>query len=174
MLRADALVGRPVIAADTGEKLGEVADTLIIAGSGAIAGFIVRGGWHAPERVLRRSDVMTLGRDALIAAPAAHLIDAAEWRDLGVGAERLASFRNKPVVTRAGEKIGEVVTVLLDEKTPEICGYDVTTPGFAGLVDRHTTLPHSSDVILGPDVIVVPERLPDPAASDAEVPPETA
>jgi sporulation protein YlmC with PRC-barrel domain len=78
--RATELVGKAIVSADNGERLGTVADILLDEKENRIVGLIVRSGWLAKERVLPFSAVQTLGRDAVVARSAGDLIGQKEWR----------------------------------------------------------------------------------------------
>jgi uncharacterized protein YrrD len=116
MHRAKDLFGRPVVSADGGERLGEVADVLIDEHRQQVAGLVVRSGWFGGERVLPFSGVRSLGGDAVIAYSADGLIASREWRAradapapeaavaerASVSRERTADGDHQPTVNDAG------------------------------------------------------------------------
>jgi uncharacterized protein YrrD len=77
--RATELIGKPVIAADTGEKLGSVADLLL--DHQQMVGLVVRSGVLRTEHVLPSEEVQTFGRDAVVSRSAAALVNRRDWRD---------------------------------------------------------------------------------------------
>jgi uncharacterized protein YrrD len=155
VIRAETLTGRPIIGSDTGRTVGHIVDTLVVPDSGAVAGFVVRKGWLSSEGVLRHGDVTALGDDAVLVRAAVGVLNPREWRDVNLHAIRASAFKNKPVVTRSGEKLGTVAGIYLDERAGHIEAYEIAERGFAGLVQRRSMLPHSSDVAVGRDAIVV-------------------
>jgi len=165
VIRADTLAGRPIIGSDTGRTIGRIVDALVIPESAAVAGFVVRKGWMSPECVLRKGDVTTLGDDAVIVGSSVGLLNPREWRDLNLHAVRTSTFKGKPVVTRSGDKLGTVAGIYLDERTSRVDAYEIAERAFAGLVQRRSMLPHSSDIAVGDDAIIVsdaPEGKPAP------------
>lgn len=81
MQRLSELMGKAIVTADTGEKLGTVADILLEDDGHRVAGVVVRSGWMGKERVLPYEGVQTLGRDAVVARSSRELMGSREWRD---------------------------------------------------------------------------------------------
>jgi len=77
MHRAKDLIGKPIVSADTGDRLGVVADVLL--DEHQVAGLVVRSGWLGRERVLPFETVRSLGGDAVIARSSADLVAPREW-----------------------------------------------------------------------------------------------
>ena len=78
--RATELIGKPVVAADTGAKLGTVADLLLNDQGSELVGFVLKRGFMKSEDVLTVDAVQTLGTDAIVSRTAT-LVSAREWRD---------------------------------------------------------------------------------------------
>jgi uncharacterized protein YrrD len=78
--RASDVIGRPVVSADTGRKLGTVGDLLLDDSGVEVVGFVVRHGRLRGEDVLPASAVHSLGPDAVVSR-SDELIDGREWRD---------------------------------------------------------------------------------------------
>jgi uncharacterized protein YrrD len=78
--RATNVIGRPVVSADTGRKLGTVGDVLIDDAGREVVGLVVRHGRLGGEDVLPAAAVHSLGPDAIVSRTD-ELIDGREWRD---------------------------------------------------------------------------------------------
>jgi uncharacterized protein YrrD len=78
--RASELLGKPVISAEGGEKLGNVADLLLDEATHALVGVVVSRGILKTEEVLPADAVQSFGRDAVVSRSAV-LTTAREWRD---------------------------------------------------------------------------------------------
>lgn len=157
MRRVSEYVGKPIVSADTGEKVGTVADVLVDTDAGRIVGVIVGGGLLTSEQVLPYADVQVMGGDAVIAKSRQRIVGAREWRDAGSDAARAKTYRNRRVITTGGRELGAVRDVYVNENTGLIEAYDVAAPGFTRLVQRRSVLPQSADVTVGPDALVVSE-----------------
>jgi len=85
--RTSDLIGRPVVASDTGKKLGTIADFLVDDDEKRIVGLVVRHGWMNDEEVLPAASVQALGSDAVVSR-SSELVGAKQWRDR-MGSARL-------------------------------------------------------------------------------------
>lgn len=80
MTRATDVIGKPVVSADTGRKLGTVGDLLLDDAGLALVGLVVRHGVLRGEDVLSAEDVQSLGADAVVSR-SDRLIAAKEWHN---------------------------------------------------------------------------------------------
>ena len=96
--RATDVIGRPVVSADTGRKLGSVSDLLLDDAGREIVGLVVKHGALRGEDVLPASAVNSLGPDAVVSRTDA-LIDGREWRD-----RELIKQRGEPTDTAAARE----------------------------------------------------------------------
>lgn len=155
MQRASELVGKTVVTADSGEKVGRAADLLVNDGGDHVIGIVIGGGVLASERVLPFEDVQTLGRDAIVARSQQRVVDAREWHGRHIKASRSSGLKDRRVVTRDGREIGTITDVYVDELTGEVQAYDVADRTFAGLISRRRLLHRSGEVTVGPDAVLI-------------------
>ena len=85
--RASQVIGKSVMAADNGEKLGTVADLLFDDSDRHLIGLVVSQGLLRAEQVLPADAVQAFGRDAVVSASRAALISARDWREKHKSAE---------------------------------------------------------------------------------------
>jgi uncharacterized protein YrrD len=78
--RATDVIGRPIVSADTGRKLGTVGDLLLSDNGTEVVGLVVKHGALRGEDVLPASAMHSLGPDAVVSRTD-ELIDGREWRD---------------------------------------------------------------------------------------------
>ena len=78
--RVSDLIGKSVVSADTGERLGTVSDILLDESDHRLVGLIVQRGLMKSEHVLPSAAVQTYGRDAVVSRNAQDLITAKEWQ----------------------------------------------------------------------------------------------
>ena len=86
--RTSDLIGRPVVASDTGKRLGTIADLLVDESEQRLVGLVVRHGWLNDEEVLPAANVQAFGSDAVVSR-SSELIGAKQWRDRLDSATRL-------------------------------------------------------------------------------------
>jgi uncharacterized protein YrrD len=77
--RATNVIGRPVVSAESGKKLGTVADLLLDDGGRQLLGLVVQHGPFRHEDVLLVESVQSLGSDAVVSRSDT-LVTADEWR----------------------------------------------------------------------------------------------
>ena len=157
MHRVSEYLGKSIVSADTGEKIGTVSDVLVDAQAGQIVGVVVGGGLLASEHVLPYSEVQVMGGDAVVAKSGQHIVGAREWHETGSVAARSSTYKNKRVLTVGGRELGAVRDVCVNDQTGAVEGYDVAGSAFSRLVERRTVLPRSAGVTVGPDALIVTE-----------------
>jgi uncharacterized protein YrrD len=86
--RATDLIGKPIVSADGGQKLGTVRDLLVDDRGVEIIGLVVRQGVFKGEEVLPADAVQTLGPDVVVSR-SNELIGPAEWRQQHVASDRI-------------------------------------------------------------------------------------
>jgi uncharacterized protein YrrD len=92
--RVTELIGKAVVSANSGERLGTVSDVLLDETDHHLLGLVVRrGGVMKSEHVLPSAAVQTFGRDAVVSRTADDLVTAKNWR----------SRRTTVVVTEPGD-----------------------------------------------------------------------
>jgi uncharacterized protein YrrD len=78
--RVTELMGKAVVSADNGERLGTVTDVLLDEGDHRLVGLVVRRGLMKSEHVLPAAAVQTFGRDTVVSRTGSDLISAKDWR----------------------------------------------------------------------------------------------
>lgn len=157
MQRSRDLIGKAVVSADRGEKVGTVSDVLVQPDAGRIAGLVVHTGLMRSEVVLPFGEIQVLGQDAVVAKSRDATVRPSEWAGRAIDARRSTRLRHRRVITRSGREVGEISDVYVDEISGALDGYEVETPGFAGLIHHHARLPYSHDLAVGDDAMVVPD-----------------
>lgn len=132
MHRVNEIVGKPIVSAETGDRLGSVSDALLKDGGVNVVALIIGGGLLAKEHVLPFRDIQTLGGDTVLARTDAGISSPQEWRRSGVKATRTSELRGKPVVTVGGQRLGEVSDLLVNDETGAFEGIEVAEPVSAG------------------------------------------
>lgn len=78
--RVTELLGKVVVSANSGEKLGTVSDVLLDDADHHLVGLVVRRGMMKSEHVLPAAAVQTFGRDTVVSRTAEDLVSAKQWR----------------------------------------------------------------------------------------------
>jgi len=160
MHKLSNVVGKPVVSAESGERIGKVADLLLDADSRHVVGLVVAAGLLGGEHVLPFRDVQTLGRDAVIARSRSGVMSPVEWRREAVQSVRTSTLKHKRVLTTGGRALGEVQDVLLGD-TGNVEALEISGSSVGGLLSRRTTVPQAPGVTVGADAVLVPEEAAD-------------
>ena len=86
--RASQVIGKSVMAADNGEKLGTVADLLFDDSNRQLIGLVINQGLLHSEQVLLADAVQAFGRDAVVSSSRTAMISARDWREKQKTAEQ--------------------------------------------------------------------------------------
>lgn len=158
MYRVSDLIGKTVLSAESGDRLGSVSDALLEEGGGRVVGLVLGSGVLAKEHVMPFENVQTLGGDAVLARTDAGIIGPRQWHKSGVKTTRSSELRGREVVTAAGERLGNVSDLMVDEKTGAFDALEVAWGHrLIGLRSRHSLVRASRDLRIGPHAVVVPE-----------------
>ena len=156
-MHLNALIGKPIVSADTGAKVGKVEDLLLDENRRLVLGVLVSHGLLGKQQVLRFAEIATPGSDALIAKSASQLLDAHSWLQDGTSSSRATALRGKNVITESGDTLGTVADLVVDDMTGEVVALDVARKALGGLRTRHSRAPLNDRVRLSGDVVVVPD-----------------
>lgn len=157
-MRISEALGKTIIAADSGEKVGQVDDVLIDAARHQVMGLLITEGLMSRQRIVPFGEVQTVGQDAVIVRTASTLADAREWLAQGRPANRSRDLRGKDVITTEGMRLGKVHDLIADPRTGHLSGLELTTAPSIGRT-RQQTVDIVQDVRLTGDVVVMPHAL---------------
>jgi uncharacterized protein YrrD len=157
MQRVSDLIGKSIVSATSGELVGKVSDVLFDPASCQTIGLVIAGGLFSSEHVLAYGDVQVLGKDAVVARAVDRVMGPKEWNARGLESARSSSLNRKRVMTSTGRQLGAVSDVYLNETTGAVEALEVSNSSLGGLVNRHSVLPQTGTLTIGPDAIVVSE-----------------
>jgi uncharacterized protein YrrD len=152
------IIGKPVVSAESGDRLGSVSDGLIELGGLNVAALVLRGGLLATERVLRFGGVQTLGGDTVLARAGAAIETPDEWHRSAIRTVRASDLTGKPVVTAGGQRLGEISDLIVNDRTGSFDGIEVSARHLAGLHKKRMPLPITRDTRIGADAVIVPDE----------------
>lgn len=158
MFRLSEMIGKTVVSTESGEKLGTISDALVDPSGVRLMGLVVGHGVLGKEQVLPLEDVQTVGRDTVLAKSDQHMMDPREWHTTQTDATRTSKIQGRPVVTGAGQRIGHVKDLLVEEGTGRFGGLEVERSSMGGLRHHRSVISPPASPRIGPDAIVVPEE----------------
>lgn len=169
MKTGSELLGKPIITADDGRRLGVVRDLLFDDSFSRVIGLVlVRRLLFGRSRVIGFSDIDAIGNDAIVTRPAAAPLQGEQAAEVTRGTSERSGVQGKPMVSLDGRYLGALDDVVFDETTGRIVGYEITTRGRLGLRSQHNFLP-AQEATVGTDVLVVPSGAQVQQRKDADL-----
>lgn len=157
MQKVSELVGKSIVSADTGERIGKVSDVLVDPQSQHVLGLVVAGGVLGAEHVLPYTDVQTLGTDAVVARSGSGVVGRKEWHQQAIETIRTSTLQHKRVLTTSGRALGNIRDVLLDD-AGGVEAFEIAGSTLGGLLRRRSTLPQAHGVTIGADAVLVSDE----------------
>lgn len=148
MIRGRDLVGLPVLAGRTLQRIGRVQEVLLSAAGDRVCGLVLdAGGWLRPRRVLDFTAVHAVGPTHLLAAERYLTADTPNLccRDL----------LGLPVLTAAGEDLGALDDFRFDPADGRITALQLTRGLVDDLFQGKAMFPLAGPVTAGADAILV-------------------
>jgi uncharacterized protein YrrD len=126
MRKGSDLIGKPIIAFDSGERLENIEDLLFDQNSNQLLGFLVdEGGWFSTARVLPLENVQSIGQDAIIVPSKNTIVNATQVPAINRILERNNVLKGTRIMTTDGRDLGTMADLYFDERTGQVEGYEV-------------------------------------------------
>lgn len=157
MRKGSDVIGKPVIAFDTGEQFERIEDLIFDQNNNQLLGFVVdEAGWFSGARVLPLNRVQALGPDTVIVPDKSAVIPADNEPIFSKILERNNILKGTKIVTTDGKDLGTLTDLYFDEQTGMIEGYEASGGVFADAVNGKSFVPAPHTLKIGEDVAFVP------------------
>lgn len=157
MIKAKEILGRPVIAISTGEKIETVHDVIFDHQANQVLGLLVdEGGWFSAAKAVPFVQVRSIGEDAIMVADPDAVTTTREDGRLKEALDSKSSLIGLTLLTTDGQNLGRIADVFFDEHTGRVEGYEATGGLFADLSSGRTFVPVPESVQIGADTAIVP------------------
>ncbi len=159
MLRANQIIGKPVVASNSGKQIDVVKDLIFDHEAHRLLGFLTsRGGWSGSARILPWSAALTIGLRAIIARSGNLVVEAASIPRVQELLEGGESVLGKPVHLADGTLVSTLSDVFFEKSTGIIKGYEITDGGLSEKSSSRLFVPAPLALIVdGSTVQVSPE-----------------
>lgn len=162
MRKGTDLIGKPVVAFDTGEQFERIKDLLFDQETNQLLGFLVdEGGWFSSARVLPLQNIQTIGRDAVIVAAKNTVVNAAQVPAIQRLLERNNVLKGTKIMTTDGRDLGTLADLYFNEETGAVEGYEASGGVFADAYSGRSFIPAPHAIKIGEDVAFVPPETAD-------------
>ena|GEM_PF-572608 len=114
LLQASQIVGLPIGASDTQERVGTVARIVADPDSGKLVGFVVKSGFLGGEKVLSFQDVTAVDHAGILVKTPEVVLPADEVTPIKQALKEKRHLSGQRVVTEGGTRLGKVADLVLD------------------------------------------------------------
>jgi len=162
MRNGKAMIGKPIVAFDSGEKFNGIVDLIFDQQNNLLLGFLVdEGGWFSTAMVLPLSNIQAIGNDAVIVASRDAIASASQFPEIQNILEKDNVLKGTKIMTVDGRDLGTMSDLYFDDKTGVIEGYEVSGGIFADAYSGRSFVPAPDTIKIGEDIAFVPSETAD-------------
>jgi uncharacterized protein YrrD len=162
MRKGSDIIGKPIVAYDTGEKIGRVRDLIFDQERNYLVALLLQeGGFMSDARVLPLAAIQSIGMDAAIVSRADNIILAKSDPNVAKILDRNNIMNGTHIMTVSGQDLGKMVDLYFDETTGAIEGYEVSGGIFADAYSGRSFVPAVQTLRIGEDYAFVPAMVAD-------------
>jgi len=162
MRKGRDMIGKPVVAYDTGEKFETITDLVFDQVNNLLLGFVVdEGGLFSSARVLPLSQVQVMGNDAVIVLSKDAIVVAGTIPEIESVMDHNNILKGTQIMTVDGRDLGKMIDLYFDDQTGRIEGYEVSGGLFADAYSGRSFVPAPDTIKIGEDVAFIPSETAD-------------
>ena len=162
MRNGKGMIGKPVVAYDSGEEFKTIVDLIFDQEKNQLLGFLVdEAGWFSDALVLPLLNIQAIGADAVIVASRDAINSAAEFPQIQSILERDNILKGTRIMTLDGRDLGTMIDLYFDDTTGAIEGYEVSGGVFADAYSGRSFVPAPDTLKIGEDIAFVPSGTAD-------------
>jgi len=162
MRKGRDMLGKPVIAYDTGEKFETITDLVFDQVNNVLLGFVVdEGGWFSSARVLPLAQVQAIGADAVIVPAKTSIAIANSIPEIETVLDHNNILKDTRIMTVDGRDLGTMIDLYFDDQTGIVEGYEVSGGLFADAYSGRSFVPAPQTIRIGEDVAFIPSETAD-------------
>ena len=157
MRKGKDIIGKSVIAYDSGKKITNVIDLIFDQNDNRLLGFLVEeGGLFSSAKVLPLYLVKALGVDAIIIPDRQSIASSRSYADIHNILDNNNVLNGTRIMTTDGRDLGKLIDFYFDETTGIIEGYETSGGLFADAYSGRSFVPAPKTLKIGRDVAFVP------------------
>lgn len=156
-MRIQELLSMPVVAIDSGVRLGVVQGVELDPQLGQLRYLRIDSADRRPDAVIPWTALRSIGRDAVTVESPLALQETIPGEECD---RMIAHFGNRPVVTESGTRIGQITSYEFDPVSGAIGNYHVALSGLVNrLIGRDVEFPHAAVRSVGADAMIVSDQV---------------
>jgi uncharacterized protein YrrD len=151
------IIGKPIIAYDTGEKINHITDLIFDQNDNTLLGFLIEeSSWFSDAKVLPLNLVKAIGIDAVIISEPEAISRSRDHDLIHKILENNNVLNGTRIMTTDGRSLGRLIDFYFDEATGKIEGYETSGGLFADAYSGRSFVPAPKTLKIGRDVAFVP------------------
>lgn len=156
MIKANSVLGKPVLSRADGEKLNTVKDVIVGKDrTHVVALLLSEGGLFSKPTVVPLESVVNFGKDAIVITDSQAVVKADHVPAVAQALDINQNFTGRKVFSEDGDHFGKLADIYFDDKTGEIVGVDVTGVGEGNAAKRSNYVEKENIVSIGADALVI-------------------
>jgi uncharacterized protein YrrD len=157
MRKGTDIVGRSIVAFNTGKRIGRVEDLIFDQDTNQLLGFLVqdRGVFHE-AKVIPLSAVRSIGSNAIVVPERKSIVSSGTIPQIEKVLQRNLVLKGTHILTVNGRSLGSIVDLYFDEQTGRIEGYEASGGLFADAYSGRSFIPAPHTIRIGEEVTFVP------------------
>lgn len=157
MRKGKDIIGKPIIAYDTGEKVANIIDLIFDQNDNTLLGFLTQeSSLFGDAEVLPLSLIKAIGVDAVIIPGREAIAPSRDYNLIHKILDNNNVLNGTRIMTTDGRNLGRLVDLYFDETTGKIEGYDTSGGLFADAYSGRSFVPAPKTLKIGRDVAFVP------------------
>ncbi|MBV9389368.1 MAG: PRC-barrel domain-containing protein [Chroococcidiopsidaceae cyanobacterium CP_BM_ER_R8_30] len=162
MRKGSEVIGKVVVAYDTGKRIARIWDLIFDQNSNQLLGFLVEeGGWLSSARVIPFDRVQALGTNAAVVPSKEAIVRARRVPEIRKILRRNNVLRGTRIMTVNGRDLGTMVDLYFNDETGVVEGYEVSGGLFADAYSGRSFVPAPHTLKIGYQVAFVPVETAD-------------
>ena len=162
MRKGSDILGKPIVAYDSGNKFSRVKDLIFEQDSNQLLALLIgEGGWFSDTLIIPFQSIQAIGSDAVIVPSEDAVMRARKLPEIKQILERNNILKGTHIMTTDGRDLGGMVDLYFDEQTGVIEGYEVSGGLFADAYSGRSFVPAPHTLKIGEHVAFVPSDVAD-------------
>lgn len=162
MLKGSDVIGKSVVAFDSGKRLCQVQDLIFDQDQNRLIALLVEEkGFLRSAKVLPIEALKSIGVNAVITQSKQDIISAHSQEKIAAILECDNTMKGTQILTVMGQNLGKMVDLYFDETTGLIEGYEVSGGIFADAYSGRSFVPATQTLRIGEDYAFVPTSVAD-------------
>ena len=160
MRKGTDLIGKPIIAYDSGRKVGTVRDLIFSENQSALVALLTEEPrWFGSGKILLVTDIKAIGIDGILIDTAEFIQSATNVPAVHHIIEQQNILRGTEIMTIGGRNLGKMVDLYFNAKTGDVEGYEVSGGVFSDAYTGRSFVPVNRTFHIGQDFAFVPDSV---------------